>query len=195
MALVRGIHSDTLAAVSVNGFHPAVLAFVDWPGSPIRVHSGSGTITYLGETWSGIGRFGSLSVPEEGGGVAANTARLTIGGTLTEIMEDFGANIKGRDVDVYLGATTEEQGNVLIGEPFSLFSGYIDSDTFGVSEAGGDIEAEYFIDVAPGPGARSKASISHTDEDQQARYPGDTGFRHTALAAIRATNPQVWPAP
>ena len=123
----RVIHPDTLAAITAGNFCPVVMVYLDWPDGPVRVHSNIGTITWQGEEWLGLGKFGGITSPEEGMGLAQSAAGLQLIGAPDEIDAYLDSPIRGRRGEIWFGVVTERAGNVLIGEPFSIFTGYMDA--------------------------------------------------------------------
>ena len=172
----RTIHPDTLAAFEAGNFCPVVLVYLDWPEGPIRVHSGGGTITWGGHDWLGVGQFGELTVPEEVTGLAQQAATMTLIGTPDELDAYLDDPIRGRDADVYVGVVTERGGNVLIGEPFTAFGGFLDAMRDVLAREGDEIIRSLVLQVVNGPSQRSSVSVHHTLEDQQQDYPDDTFF-------------------
>lgn len=196
MALIRDIHAATLAALRVDGFHPVLMVRVDWPGGEVRAHTGFGVISWGGDDWAGIGPFGGGELPEEelGGAVPAE-ARLFVMGTIEDLLDQLDVNVRNRDVDIFVALVTEAQGNILIGEPVELLSGYADSNELDWREAAGALAPTFALGVCSGPSVRTVLSDAHSDEDQQRRYSGDTIFRHTALSDLNYANPPIWPEP
>lgn len=175
----RDITSSTLTAISSpQGFHPVVLVYIDWPGDVIRAHTGVGNISWDGHTWSGVGSFARLSLPTDEGGMAASEGSIGIVG-LDDALDDYlQDDVRGRTVEVYFGATTERAGNVLIGDPFKMFTGAVGGVTDQVTVESGDVVRGLMLEVYSGPSQRSTSAARHSDEDQKAIYPSDTIFRH-----------------
>lgn len=181
MGLKRNIDPTLLAAMSGPGFEPVTLVFVDWPDAPVRVHSGVGNITWSGETWVGVGPLnGLISLPAEGLGLGMVEGQAKVGGDPDRIDEVLGEaeDARGATVQVWFGAVTKRCGTVLIGEPFSAFTG-----TLGAVE---DEDAwlddttalrQILAGLESGPSQRSSASIHHSYEDQRRTDPTDTAGR------------------
>lgn len=195
MALTRGVPAGLITALSGH-FHPVVMAEADWPSEMIRVHTGRGTIAWDSRSWLGTGRLVQFAGPQEGSGISTSEATIRVAETVETMLADRGKLIRNRDVTVWFGATTTPAGATLVAAPVLLFTGYFDSRTFVVSMAGEeDLTHDMVLGLGIGPGARSKASITHGYEDQMAAYPGDTAGRQVQNAIKRALNPAVWPEP
>lgn len=198
MDLIRNTPADLLAAISGPYFHPVVLAFLDWPGAPLRAHSNAGTIAWSGQTWLGVGKFGSLDVPEEVFGGVPSEFTMTLVTDFPDLEPYTDTAIKGADARVYLGAVTERGGNTLIGA-VEIVAGVADAMGMSpelVEQDDGSVVTMYGIGVTmtTGPSYRSMAAISHSHEDQQRAYPGDTAGRHLILAQAEAQR-TLWPEP
>lgn len=197
MDMRRGASSALMGAISGPVFYPVTLVYIDWPDAPVRVHSGVGAISWGGHTWLGVGDFGEISIPAESEGLVPTTAQLTLYAVPDEIFDYLDAPIRNRTGRVLWGATTTRAGNVLVGDPVEVFSGYIDADSLPVREVdeGGRIVQllGYQLTLDSGPGNRSVASIYHSYEDQISKYPGDTAGRHVQLSRSKAVK-RTWPA-
>lgn len=192
MGLTRDIHPDTLAALQ-GVFYPVLMIYLDWPDGAVRAHSGVGTIEWDGDAWLGVGEFGGIEIPAEAPGLAATQASLTLVGAPDDLFALLSAPIRNRHGEVLFAVTTEPGGNVLIGEPVSLFAGYMDAMRYR-SRADDEITTSMVqVDLGSGPGARSMASVVHSYEDQIAQYPGDTAGRHLINVEAEAEN-LSWPA-
>lgn len=183
-ALNRGISGVTLAALAQTPFYPVILVYLDWPTGPVRVHSGIGTLTYDGHDWRGIGPFGQLQTPGEEAGLVAQPAQIRLVGAPDELDQYLDDPIRDHEGEVLFGVVTERAGNVLVGDPFSIFIGYMDAmrDTVQVDED--TLRRDLIIDLANGPSQRAFTDLFHTYEDQKRLFPSDTAGRlvHNAEA-------------
>lgn len=187
MGLTRGIHPDLLAALEAGAFHPVTLVFVDWPGDPVRVHSGSGTITWGGHNWVGLHEVnaGSVTLPEEAASLGMVEGALTVGGDpdkFDEVLDDAD-DARGVAAQVWFGAVTERNGNVLIGAPFSVFSGTCGAVSDSES-AEGEIDTirRVTVQLVSGPSQRSTGGAAHSWHDQRRIDPEDTAGRWVTAA-------------
>lgn len=203
MALTRGVPAGLITALASH-FHPVLLTEGDWPDGFVRVHTGTGTLSWDSKSWLGTGYAGSdgeyaslvdFAAPEEDGGLATSDATLRVAATVEGMLGERGKVIRNRDVRVYFGATTTAAGNVLVADPVLIFTGYFDSRTFSLQRAGTDLSHDMVLGLGIGPSARAAASITHGYEDQITKYPGDTAGRQVQNAIKKALNPPVWPEP
>lgn len=184
MDYVRGYSPAQLAALD-GVFYPIIFVYIDWPGAAIYAHEKKGAISWGGQTWQGVGDFGAITVPAEQTGLAATSAtmRLLAGDDIYSVQDD---TVRNRTAVVYSGLTTARDTTILIGDPVEMFAGFIDSMNFITeiverSDSGQTTMQGIEVGITSGPGARSKASIYHSEQDQSRAYPGDTAGQHLAF--------------
>jgi hypothetical protein len=175
--LTRDIDPATLAALAEPIIYPIVMVYLDWPGGAIRVHSGVGTIQWDGEDWLGVGPFGAVQMPGEESGLISQPAQLRLIGVPDELDAYLDDPIRDEEGEILFALTTERTGNVLIGEPFSIFIGYMDAMRDVVEADDGVLRRDLIISLAGGPSQRAFTDLFHTDEDQKTRFPSDTAGR------------------
>jgi hypothetical protein len=190
--LNRGSSAGLIASLSGH-FNPVLLTEADWPGEMIRIQSGFGTIVWDARSWLGSGKLVQFIGPEEAGGLATSEAVIRIAATISDILAERGKVIRNRRVTVYFGTTTKPAGNVLVGDPIELFSGYFDSRSGSLTRTGDDLDHDMVLGLGIGPSARSSASITHSREDQIEKFPGDEAGRHVQTANKKLANPEEWP--
>lgn len=192
MDLKRDIDVALLAALSAEEIYPVALVFIDWPTGPVRAHTNPGMITFGSEEYAGVGELGSIRIPDEATSIVPESAVIVIAsettGLLTYADEE---QARGREVGIWLGLTTEPGGTTLIGAPERVFTGSVVGSSFELSQ--NRRVATLSIDVKAGQPARSGAQVVHSNEDQQALFPGDTFFERVAHAEKWNTNPDSWP--
>lgn len=193
MDLIRNIDSTLYAELQKQVIYPILLVYIDWPSGVVRAHSGTGALTYDGETWIGVGELGGITIPDEAGGVVPSSAVLEIASTVDGLLAHVDeVDARGKQVDIYLGATTTPGGVTLVGVPHRFFTGSVSKSDFDLAD---DRRiATLTVQVKSGQPARASAQIVHSDEDQQVTVPGDTIFRRVAHAEKWRTNPPQWPA-
>ncbi|MGR3605331.1 hypothetical protein [Sulfitobacter sp.] len=192
MVLTRGA-SPRMVEILKGHFYPAMLTYADWPGEEIRLHTGAGNLSWNGETWMGTGKLVQFTAPMEQGGLATSEATIRVAATVEDMLAERGKIIRNRDLVVYFGVTTNEGGPVLDADPVELFTGYFDSRKGSLTRSDGGLVHDMVLGLGIGPSARSSASITHSYEDQIAKYPGDTAGRHVQKANKLRFNPQQWP--
>jgi hypothetical protein len=192
VALKRNIHPATLAAMARTPIYPVVMIYLDWPTGPVRVHSNVGTITYDGHDWTGVGNFAGLQMPGEETGLISQPAQLRLIGAPDELDQYLDDPIRDRDGEILFGLVTDRAGNTLIGDPFSIFIGYMDAMRETVASEDGTLRRDLLIDVAGGPSQRAFTELYHTYEDQKREFPGDTAGR-LVINAEAEREKLTWP--
>lgn len=197
MDLIRNTPAALLTALSGPFFFPVVLVDLDWPDGRVRAHSGEGDLTFGGATFVGAGKFGSVTLPGEGMDGVPEEFSLSFTCDLEELAAYADTVIRGRQGVIYLGATTSQGGNDLIGA-VDIMSGTCDGLVLRseVVDEDGQTITLYTLEVtfSTGPSYRTMAAIAHSHEDQQRAYPGDTAGRHLILAQAEAQK-TLWPEP
>jgi hypothetical protein len=191
-ALKRNIDPATLNALAQPVFYPVIMVYLDWPDAPVYAHSNVGPLIWDEQTWQGVGEFGAIQMPEEELGLAAQPAEVRLIGVPDELDQYLTDPIRNREAVIYFGVVTERGGNVLIGEPFEMFVGYMDAMRETVTVEDGVMRRDVVLTVANGPSQRSFAEVFHTYEDQQRRFPGDTAGRLT-INAEAELDKLTWP--
>jgi hypothetical protein len=186
MILSRGAGAPFMAEIAKPFFWPVVMVYLDWPSGEVWYHTGRGTITWNGNDWIGAGDFAEVSIPEEAPGMAATNALCRVIGTFDQIEDAANEEVKNRPGAIYFGVTTTRAGNVLVGDPVNVFYGSMDGTMTEVGEDGGRQIYSLQLTIGSGPSARTGATITHSQEDQAYRFPGDTWGRHTQFAIPNA---------
>lgn len=198
VALTRALPGAMVSAMA-GTFYPVLFVYLDWPGGAVRVHSGVGDISWGGYTWRGVGGFGAVTVPDEAGSMVATEAALSLVAPASELDGYLDDVIRNRSGEVYLGFLAGRPGSaggttLLWATPITLFLGAMDGLTMSIQPKGAKGYAtEAHVTLRTGPGARSEATIYHTDADQRRRYPADTAGRLVVLALASAQK-LMWPA-
>ncbi|MEL7299378.1 MAG: hypothetical protein AAFM92_03250 [Pseudomonadota bacterium] len=192
MDLKRLIDPTLLTALAGEEIYPIALVFIDWPTGPVRAHTNTGTVAFEGEDFAGVGELGRIEIPDEATSLVPESAVIALAsettGLLTYADED---QARGSEVRMWVGLTTTPGGTTLKGVPEEVFTGSVVGSSFQLSE--GRRIASLSIEVKAGQPARAGAQVVHSDEDQQALFPGDTFFQRIANAEKWNTTPDRWP--
>ncbi len=187
----RGCSPAFLAALARPVLHPVVLAHLDWPDDPVHAHSGVGDIQWAGQTWIGVGEFGTLSAEGEGMSGVPVDFSVGVAAPLPEIGSYAGANIRRRSGRLYLGLTTEAGSGALI-DAVEIVSGTMDGLNLGITSAPERLSYDLTVGFTTGPSMRAEVSAHHSHEDQSRKYPGDTAGKKLIQAQTRAEKTR-WP--
>jgi len=191
----RGVDATFLSSLAAPLIFPVMLVHLDWPVTPVFAHTNIGSISFDSQTWLGVGQLGSIDGAEEGQGMVPSELTVALAGILADQI-DWADNddIFGRAMNLYVGATTTPGGNTLIGAPTSVFAGYMERSRFTFQPNEGGDSTKIFVSGKSGPSARAAGEMVHTDETQQALFPGDTFFERLQHAVKESFDPIPWPA-
>lgn len=183
-----------IAGISQTVIYPIALVRIDWPGEELNLHTGAGSLPFEGASFMGTlvngENLGVISVPSEVSGLRPLELTLTLYGLYSDLLNRLNPQATGREVKVWAGVTTEPGGNVLIGVPELVFVGAISGDMLAPPTSGA--VAAMMLRVKSGTHGRVRGSITHSDEDQQSVYLGDTFFERTARATAYRSAPPKW---
>lgn len=160
-----------VTAITSTELFPALFVAATFRSGPVYLWSGQGSITWNGQTWTGLGALGGVSQVEEGSTVEAKGLTLTLSGfdaaLLPDVMNEFGLLLP---VTVYLGCFNEGE---LIATPITMFAGRMDQPTVEVDSKTATISINcetVLLDMNVATDRR------YTPEDQQRDWPGDLGM-------------------
>lgn len=187
--LQRAIDPVLLAAMTKPVWFPIAFAFIDWPATPLRLHSKVGPVNWDGHVWTGAGHFGEFNIPAEDGGLVPQEADLSLNGDWSDLLIDVDTDAAGRSVQIWIGATENAAGTTLVGTPNLAFVGSITNSRLDPSRSG---QSALTISVRAGTHGRVSGVPKHTDELHTSVHPGDTLFSRQARASSYAAAPPVW---
>jgi hypothetical protein len=161
-----------LAALQAKQINPAIFVEAHFNTTIAYMWTGVGPITWSGQTWLGVGTFGSVSTIEEASTVEAKGVTLTLSGInaalLADALQELGI---GLPVLIYFGLF--DSGGALIPDPIVSFAGRMDQPTIDV---GGDT-ATISVNCESRLMELSVAcERRYTQSDQHIEYPSDDGF-------------------
>ena len=141
--------------------------------TPVYVHSGIGNIDYDGDTYLGVGDFGSVRQIRESEALGPSPFELTLSGLDSALLaEALDAGNYGDSVTVYLGFRQDD--GTLVDDPVQLAKGKL---AYPVGNRGEDNSISIVVQhnlafLEQVDGSR------FSDEEQQKLYPGDEGFEY-----------------
>lgn len=167
----RNLDSALLAALSNGLISPVFMAVLTFKSSTQYVWSGIGNLIFNGHTYKGIGSLGKIGAINEGVEVKADGTTVTLSGIDPVLLSDSMTDIQpGAPAKLYFGLISE---GILIGTPYQLYSGTMDSPSVSVGDKTLSITIALenrMIDLSR-PNARR-----YTSADQRIAYPTDSGF-------------------
>ncbi|MEC9292247.1 MAG: hypothetical protein VX730_07600 [Pseudomonadota bacterium] len=175
--MTRALSSYNAAATSGKTVHPVIFVKIDYTDNPVYAHSDTGTLSFHGETFTGVGQLGSISGIEEQGDLAASGLTMTLAGIdPTLLSQAMHAPHQGRPVHVWIGYLDENR--TLVDTPHLIFRGRLDTHTLTLGEqAILTLTAENRLVDWSRP-----RTLRFNAESQKTRFPADEGFAFVAQA-------------
>ncbi len=162
--------ANALAAAHVD---LVALVEVDLPDGVLRVNTSGVTLTWDGHDWIGAGSLTAIQPVEESTTPQAAALAVQFSGIdpafVSQIMVD---HYQGRSATIWIAALTAS--GEIVEDPVVMFSGYVDEPTV---ELGGSATVTLTLENEWARWERAP-DLMYTDAEQQAEYPGDTGFRY-----------------
>lgn len=172
----RGLSGTMTSAAAATVVRPGLLAYFDFSGGAVRVHSGLGPLSWGGNTYTGLGDLGSVSTVKETTETRANGMQFTLSGIpSTMVTRILAEDYRGRSCKLWLAFFSS--ADAILSDPLLLFSGRMDQcllrDDGGTSVC--TITAESRLVELQRSRERRR-----TDEDQKSLFSGDRGFEYVA---------------
>ncbi|MGE4267183.1 MAG: hypothetical protein AB7F25_07090 [Deferribacterales bacterium] len=171
--IIAPYSNESLAIISTGKFKAFYAARLDFKDGVTRIHTDTGDIVINGETYNGIGNFGSVADTSESvDSKSALSVELTLSGLNADIINE--ANVKGcrgREGKLFL-VVVDENGNYAAD---IIMSGRMDAaqTKLGKDDSENSIVIPLVDRMAEWENAGTKRV---TDESQQARNNGDRIF-------------------
>ena len=186
----RPLTTAVAAAIAASNYVDFFITKLDFASGTVRATSLPYSITWddgMGEgpqTWLGVGRFGSISAVEEGSEVKAYVTTLTLSGVdLDQVAIAMTDKCQGRDGYLWQ-AFCDPKTHVMLADPVVLFPGIMDTMSIRMGQTATitvTLQNRLARWETPNPtGAR------WTDQDQQAKVPGDTFFKYVSESASKS---------
>jgi hypothetical protein len=177
--MTRDLSATNEAAAQANVIAPVLFLDLGFDSGTVRVHSWTGSITWGGNTYSGVGQFGQVTPVEEDSELSRTPITLTLSGIPLDgedselISAVLNEHYQGRTATLYLGYLDTDTLQ-LQDDPFILYRGRID-----VPDIDDDETLTVSISVESRFAAWDRPNISrYNNADQQSRYPGDLGLQY-----------------
>lgn len=170
--MARNLTAAQIAEITAQNLRPVIFVQAQFTSGIVYVWSGIGSISWNGQTWQGVGSFGSVDIIPETSDLTAVGVKLALSGIPASLITSaLGEVRQGAPVFIYQGFLTPAGGVVL--NPNTAWSGRM--DTCEIAESGDTaviaITAESrLLDLN-----RSRER-RYQSPDQSIDFPGDTGF-------------------
>ena len=160
--------NETQAAKAAT--YLAVLCKIEFDGGTIYAHDGVGSLVFDGNTYIGVGTFGSFDIIDENIDNVARGIRLSLSGVEAGLVSTVMTEVyQGRVVTLYLGLLAEDM--TFVDTPEELWSGRVDTMSIAMAQntATISVSCEYRLRKEP-------VIARYTDTDQRMAYAGDRFF-------------------
>lgn len=161
--------------------HLAWMAWFERAGADLYVWSGSHHLTYDGQTWYGYGYLSRIDSVQQREGTQHVDVAFELSGLDPTIIADLDESVRGLGAKLWLAGIGQDRQ--VIRDPILISQ--LRQDTLAWSY-GADNTVTLRLncyDALPFVGRATKGKWS--DSDQQARWPGDTGFDENTTIALQ----------
>lgn len=169
--------SAMLSAISAPILYPAIFVNIGFASGPAYVWSGVGSMTWNGNTYTGVGDLGSISVIEEASSVEAKGIEVSLSGIDPTMLADaLEEHQLGLPMVVYL-ALYDAPGGSIIASPLIAWQGRTDQPTITISGETATISIRgesRILDQSIAPGYR------YDNDTAQIFQNGELGFLATS---------------
>lgn len=174
--MARDLTTGMKSEIGKTVVRPIYLFAGYFDSGTVRLWTGFGTLVALGESWTGAGDLGGVSVIRESTDIRADGIRCTLSG-MDASMIDIAENepYQNRIAEIYFGMLTE--AGTVIADPYLIVRGRMDviRAVDGVETATLELAIEHELAALRRPNVRR-----NTPEDLHIDYPGDTFFDYVA---------------
>jgi hypothetical protein len=163
--------STQLSSTQTRPFYAVELLYTQ----TLRIWTGYGDFSILGQTYSGLGNLLSIGQVQESAETKATGIKISASGLNTDVLASaLTQTQQGVVVNVYFGVlTTTSNALAIVDDPYQIFSGFV--DTVQILEEGDtstisfDIESKLISLERP-------LDFRYTDQDQKHFFPNDKGL-------------------
>lgn len=138
----RGLTTAQNAAIAARVANVAYLVHLDLASTPdIRIWTGRGPLTVLGNTWQGVGEFGVIEGVAGERSLKAGEISLALAGipgdliTPGMIAETRAVRYQARPLTIYLAIFVDEALRVPVDDPVAVWGGFADVMSFQLGES------------------------------------------------------------
>jgi hypothetical protein len=174
----RGASPGFKNAAAAGRVYPALLAYFDFSGGPVRLWNGVGDLSWGGNTYTGAGDLVGVEPVQESAEVRANGLAFRLNGIPSAMVTRILAEgYRGRSCQLWLALFTDLTAASPIADPLLLFSGRMDQCNL---EDSGDTASITVVAESRLVDLQRARERRRTDEDQKNLFPGDRGLEFVA---------------
>ena len=170
--MARVLSAEMVAELAATVKRPIIFYEGEFASSTVRFHSGIGTVTWDGKTWTGAGSLARLSEIVEPGAIQARGVTVGLNGLKSSLLATVLSQARRSKVcRIWIGFLDAD--GALVGDPYQAFKGYLDQPKVRDGAAGSDIAIAYESRLIA---LRRPKKRRFTHEDQKIDYRDDKGF-------------------
>lgn len=160
-----------ITEITSNAFSPCFLVDLTLVSGVVHVWSGYGSVTWNGNTYTGVGSLGAVGDIVEGSDVKSRGTTITLSGIDPTLLGDALSDIQqGAPVTVWLAGFA---AGAIVGSPYALYVGTVDKPAIGLGPETVTIQLALETKLA---NLQRPTFRRYTSADQRYYYSGDIGF-------------------
>jgi len=174
----KDFSSGFLTSLAADNLEMFQLIAIYFDNRTVRITTlpGGMNINFQGEEWEALDQFISIGTIGESADITTEGWAVTLSGLTNEYLTNAtDYYYQGRRVEYYVGLI-ETNGTITV-EPTLLQASVIDNQTVSVGESTFSVTVNCMPAINKILESREER---YTDEDQQSKYPGDTGLSRMA---------------
>jgi len=170
--MARTLTAAQITEITAQNLRPALFCQLLFTSGWVYVWSGLGSISWNGQTWTGVGSFGMISSIPETSDLTAVGLKLALSGIPASLITSaLGEVRQGAPVTIYQGFLTPTGG--VVSSPNNAWSGRM--DTCEIGESGDTATIAITVESRLLDLNRSRER-RYEKQDQSIDFPGDLGF-------------------
>jgi len=173
----RSITAGMITASVAEHLRAVLLAKLEYSSGNVNAHTGAGSLTFNGDTYTGVGTLGKVSSVEETAELQSNKLGLSIAATENaQVSRALGEHYQGRAATLFLGLLNASYQ--LISDPITLFKGRMDNQVITLGRTPGiEVTIESIMADWERPGIRRYNAADH-----KIYFPQDKGLDYVEQA-------------
>lgn len=169
---MRNLDPSLATALSNSVIIPAILVMLSFRSGTKYIWSGSGNLSYNGQTYLGVGSLGSVELISEGIDVRADGTSIKLSGIDPSIQAECLLDIQlGSPAKIWFALLAN--GLSIIGAPYLLFNGTVDQPIITVAPAEVSIQLRLENNLI---NLQRASNRRYTSADQRIEHPNDCAF-------------------
>jgi hypothetical protein len=166
-----------------RGGEMALLCYIDHPDGEVRFWSRTGSLVWDGQTFQGIGALGKVTGISKTTTLGIQQVVLELRGVPPTSTQFLSTKVRNRSAKVWLAGVSRQK---VVGQPYVIIDDKMDYMKLPVGDDG-RVKIQIFVNVGFWSIERA-INKAWTHEEQQVRFPGDTGMSQIPLLADKQTN-------